>query len=113
MLEPAQVGPRVLLGLAARLAPGDLGTALELLRRVARSAAGPALLFSAPAGGGRLRRRAAGCRPAAPRPWSAPGRRPTLPGEDVRSRVIALGVLAACLCAAATARRRSRRPGWR
>jgi tetratricopeptide (TPR) repeat protein len=97
VLEPAQVGPRVLLG-AARLAAGDTQAALRVLEPVAQRPDGAALLFprrhgvalyaAALRGDGRLAEALACGRRAA-----------AMPGEDVRSRVVALRELASTLAA--------------
>jgi class 3 adenylate cyclase/tetratricopeptide (TPR) repeat protein len=97
VLEPAQVGPLVLLG-AARLAAGDTGSALETLAPVAAHPSGIALLFPRRQGVAVYARalRVAG------RTGEALGyarRAVEMPGEDVRSRVIALRELASTLAA--------------
>ncbi|GAA1789048.1 hypothetical protein GCM10009682_08880 [Luedemannella flava] len=99
--KAATVGPRVLLG-AARLAVGDVANALDLLEAVASevdsAATRPALIFS--------RRQVLSTHAeallAAGRPADAVAsarRAVELPAEDVRSRVLALRVLAASLAA--------------
>jgi tetratricopeptide (TPR) repeat protein len=97
VLEPAQVGPKVLLGLALQ-AQGQLDAALVLLRDAASAPDAPALLFS--------RRQAVACYAAA---LVAAGSRDealhwaeravTVTGDDVRSRVYASRVLAMALFA--------------
>ncbi|HWB36971.1 MAG TPA: tetratricopeptide repeat protein, partial [Rugosimonospora sp.] len=96
-LDPAQVGPRVLQG-AARLAAGEPERAIELLRPVAGQADGVALLFP--------RRQGVALYAAAlravdrlPEALAQARRAVAMPGEDVRSRVIALRELADCLSA--------------
>jgi class 3 adenylate cyclase/tetratricopeptide (TPR) repeat protein len=101
VFEPAQVGPRVLLG-AARLAAGDTQSALRLLAPVAAEPDGPALLFPRRQGvalyaaalrcSGRLDEALARARQAA-----------AMPGEDIRSRVVALRELATTLAEAGCA----------
>ncbi len=101
VFEPAQVGPRVLLG-AARLAAGDTQSALPLLAPVADEPDGAALLFPRRQGvalyaaalrcSGRLDEALARARQAA-----------AMPGEDIRSRVIALRELATTLAEAGCA----------
>ena len=95
VLEAAQVGPRVLFGLA-RQAQGDVDAALEVLGCVAADRAGPSVMFS--------RRHAvaayAGALLAAGRhvealDWARQAQ--TLAGEDVRSRIYAARVLADAL----------------
>lgn len=97
VLEPAQVGPLVLLG-AARLATGDVESALETLAPVVAHPAGAALLFPRRHGVAVYARalRMAG------RTGEALGyarQAVEMPGEDVRSRVIALRELASTLAA--------------
>jgi tetratricopeptide (TPR) repeat protein len=97
VFEPAQVGPRVLLG-AARLAAGDTAAALRLLAPVAEESDGAALLFprrqgmalyaAALRGSGDLDAALLRARQAA-----------AMPGEDIRSRVVALRELATTLAA--------------
>ncbi|HEY3008602.1 MAG TPA: adenylate/guanylate cyclase domain-containing protein [Micromonosporaceae bacterium] len=92
VLEPAQVGPVVLLA-SARLAAGDPAVAARLLAPIAEAAADPALLLS--------RRQAVATFAAA---LVADGRADEalrwarraveLPAEDVRSRVVSARVLA-------------------
>jgi class 3 adenylate cyclase/tetratricopeptide (TPR) repeat protein len=98
VLEPAQVGPRVLLALA-RQAQGDTTTALRLLAGVAATTDAPSLVFP--------RRHAvaayaevllAAGRSAEALDWAR--RAVATPGEDVRSRVVAGRVLACALAAA-------------
>ncbi|GAA5197045.1 hypothetical protein GCM10023322_67460 [Rugosimonospora acidiphila] len=98
VFEPAQVGPRVLLG-AARLAAGDARAALRQLEPVASIPDEPALLFSRRQGVAMhaAALRAVGDLPAALRQAR---RAAGMPGEDIRSRVIALRELAATLAAA-------------
>jgi tetratricopeptide (TPR) repeat protein len=97
VFEPAQVGPRVLLG-AARLAVGDTPSALRLLAPVAEEPDGAALLFPRRQG---LATYAAALRSsgdleaALDRAHQAAA----MPGEDVRSRVVALRELATTLAA--------------
>ena len=98
VLEPAQVGPRVLLG-ASRLAVGDVSAALRHLEPVAKAAHAPAMLLS--------RRFAVGLYSGA---LLAAGRvdeavdaaltATTAPGEDVRSGTVARLALARALDAA-------------
>jgi len=97
VLEPAQVGPRVLLG-AARLAAGDTGFALETLAPVTAQPAGAALLFPRRQG---VALYASALRVAG-RTDEALGyarQAVEMPGEDVRSRVVALRELASTLAA--------------
>ncbi len=96
-LAPAQVGPRVLLG-AARLRAGDPAGALELLRPVADVPDGPALLFPRRQG---VAFYAAALRECGqlPEALTLARRAAGMPGEDVRSRVVALRELATCLSA--------------
>ncbi|MEV8513437.1 adenylate/guanylate cyclase domain-containing protein [Dactylosporangium sp. NPDC051484] len=91
VLEPAKVGPRVLFGLA-RLAQGDLTTALETLGCVAAERPGPSVIFS--------RRHAvaayaaallAAGRNAEALDWARQAQ--SAPGEDVRGRDYAAAVL--------------------
>ena len=98
VLEPAQVGPRVLLALA-RQAQGDTATALALLSAVAAATDAPSLVFP--------RRHAvaayaevllAAGRGADALVWAK--RAVATPGEDVRSRVVAGRVLACALAVA-------------
>jgi class 3 adenylate cyclase/tetratricopeptide (TPR) repeat protein len=98
VFEPAQVGPGVLLG-AARLAVGDTRSALRLLAPVAAEPDGAALLFPRRQGvalyaaalrcSGRLDEALVRARQAA-----------AMPGEDIRSRVVALRELATTLAEA-------------
>jgi hypothetical protein len=98
VFEPAQVGPRVLLG-AARLAAGDTTAALRLLAPVAGEPDGAALLFPRRQG---VALYAAALRCAGDldvalvRARQAAG----MHGEDVRSRVVALRELATTLASA-------------
>jgi class 3 adenylate cyclase/tetratricopeptide (TPR) repeat protein len=94
-LAPAQVGPRVLLG-AARLAAGHPEEAIDLLAPIAEAPEGVALLFPRRQGVALYARalRTAGRLPEA---LDAARRAAGMPGEDVRSRVIALRELAICL----------------
>ncbi|MFY1696533.1 adenylate/guanylate cyclase domain-containing protein [Solwaraspora sp. WMMA2101] len=96
-LAAVQVAPRVLLA-SARLAAGDAATAVGLLAPIATAAGSPAVLFS--------RRQAlaryasallADGQPEAALHWAR--RALHAAAEDVRSRVIALGVLATALAA--------------
>jgi tetratricopeptide (TPR) repeat protein len=98
VLDAAQVGPRVLLAMA-RLAAGDTRAALGVLASVAAQADQPSLLFP--------RRQAVACYAAAllaadrveeACDWAR--RAVAVPGEDVRSRVVASRVLASVLAAA-------------
>ncbi|WP_433082749.1 adenylate/guanylate cyclase domain-containing protein [Dactylosporangium sp. CA-052675] len=95
VLEPAKVGPRVLFGLA-RLAQGDLPTALETLGCVAAERPGPSVIFS--------RRQAiaayaaallAAGRNAEALDWARQAQGAA--GEDVRGRDYAAAVLAEAL----------------
>ncbi|WP_433612950.1 adenylate/guanylate cyclase domain-containing protein [Dactylosporangium sp. CA-139114] len=95
VLEPATVGPRVLFGLA-RLAQGDLPTALETLGCVAAERPGPSVIFS--------RRQAiaayaaallAAGRNAEALDWARQAQ--DAAGEDVRGRDYAAAVLAEAL----------------
>jgi class 3 adenylate cyclase/tetratricopeptide (TPR) repeat protein len=97
VLSPAKVGPQVLLGLA-RLAQGDLPTALETLGCVAAERPEPAVLFS--------RRHAvaayasallAAGRNTEALDWARQAQ--SLPGEDVRGRDYAAAVLRSALAA--------------
>ncbi|MBM0232532.1 AAA family ATPase [Micromonospora sp. STR1_7] len=95
---PAQVAPRVLLA-TARLAAGDSATAVGLLAPVATAAASaPSLLFSRRQTMARYASAllAHGQREQA-LDWAR--RAVTAPAEDVRSQVIAAGVLAEALAA--------------
>jgi len=97
VLEPAEVGPRVLLG-AARLAAGDTGFALDTLAPVAAEPTGAALLFPRRQGialYARALRIAGRTDEALGYARQAVG----TPGEDVRSRVVALRELASTLAA--------------
>ena len=95
VFEPAQVGPRVLLG-AARLAAGDTAAALRLLAPVAAEPDGAALLFPRRQGVA-LYAAALRCsgdlEAALARARQAAG----MQGEDIRSRVVALRELATTL----------------
>ncbi|MEU7871217.1 adenylate/guanylate cyclase domain-containing protein [Dactylosporangium sp. NPDC049140] len=91
VLEAAKVGPRVLFGLA-RLAQGDLPTALETLGCVAAESPGPSVIFS--------RRQAVAAYAAAllaagrtteALDWARQAQ--NAPGEDVRGRDYAAAVL--------------------
>jgi class 3 adenylate cyclase/tetratricopeptide (TPR) repeat protein len=97
VFEPAQVGPRALLG-AARLAAGDARAALRQLETVADHPDEPALLFP--------RRQAVALYAAAlrasgdlPAALEQARRAAAMPGEDIRSRVVALRELATTLAA--------------
>ncbi len=96
-LAPAQVGPRVLLA-AARLSAGAPRAALELLEPVATEPGGASLLFPRRQAVALYARalRADG-RPEAALEYARTAA--LMPGEDVRSRVIALRELASCLAA--------------
>jgi class 3 adenylate cyclase/tetratricopeptide (TPR) repeat protein len=95
VLEPAEVGPRVLLG-AARLAAGDTAGALELLESVATQPGGAALLFPRRQGVA-LYARALRCAGRAEEALGYARQAVGMPGEDVRSRVVALRELASTL----------------
>ncbi len=97
VFEPAQVGPRVLLG-AARLAAGDARAALRQLEPVASRPDEPALLFSRRQGVALYAAalRAAGDASAA---LEQARRAAAMPGEDIRSQVIALREVARSLAA--------------
>jgi tetratricopeptide (TPR) repeat protein len=97
VFEPAQVGPRVLLG-AARLAAGDIQAALRQLEPVAGNPDAPALLFPRRQGIALYAAalRASGDLPAALRHARQAA---AMPGEDIRSRVVALRELAITLAA--------------
>jgi class 3 adenylate cyclase/tetratricopeptide (TPR) repeat protein len=97
VLEPAEVGPRVLLG-AAKLAAGDIETALQTLEPVATQPAGAALLFPRRQGVALYARalRFAGRSADALR---YARQAVEMPGEDVRSRVVGLRELASSLAA--------------
>jgi tetratricopeptide (TPR) repeat protein len=97
-LEPAQVGPRVLLA-SARLAEGDPEGALSVLKPVAEAADSPSLMFP--------RRQAvaiyaeallAAGRADEALTWAR--RAEQVPAEDVRSRVVSARTLARALGAA-------------
>jgi class 3 adenylate cyclase/tetratricopeptide (TPR) repeat protein len=97
VLEPAQVGPRVLLA-RAHLAQGDHERALMVLEPLAAAADSPSLLFP--------RRQAlaayasvllAAGRPDAAVTWAR--RSAEVPAEDIRSRVVSARVLARALAA--------------
>lgn len=95
VLDAAKVGPKVLFGLA-RLAQGDVETALETLGCVAAERPAPSVIFSrrhavAAYAGALL---AAG-RNAEALDWARQAQ--TLAGEDVRSRIYAESVLAEAL----------------
>jgi class 3 adenylate cyclase/tetratricopeptide (TPR) repeat protein len=101
VLESAQVGPRVLLGLA-RQSAGDLPAAIHLLAPVAEAVQAPALLFP--------RRQAVACyagalleagHTAEALGWAR--RAAAVSSEDVRSRVYAGRVLARALARAGDA----------
>jgi tetratricopeptide (TPR) repeat protein len=97
VFEPAQVGPRVLLG-AARLAAGDPAAALRLLAPVAEEPDGAALLFPRRQGVALYAaalRRSGDLEAALARARQASA----MPGEDIRSRVVALRELARTLAA--------------
>ncbi len=98
VFEPAQVGPRVLLG-AARLAAGDPAAAVNLLEPMAATPDGPALLFPRRHG---IALYAAALRECGRQAEALAAARLAagMPGEDVRSRVIALRELATTLAAA-------------
>jgi class 3 adenylate cyclase/tetratricopeptide (TPR) repeat protein len=95
VLEPAQVGPLVLLG-AARLAAGDTPGALRLLEPVATHPDGGALLFPRRQGVALYARalRLSG-RPDEALRYARQA--VAMPGEDMRSRVVALRELASTL----------------
>jgi hypothetical protein len=97
VLEPAEVGPRVLLG-AARLAAGDTAGALDLLEPVATHAGGAALLFPRRQGMA-LYARALRCAGRCGEALGYARRAVGMPGEDIRSRVVALRELAGTLAA--------------
>ncbi|HEY2674672.1 MAG TPA: adenylate/guanylate cyclase domain-containing protein [Rugosimonospora sp.] len=97
VFEPAQVGPRVLLG-AARLAAGDARAALRQLEPVASLPDDPAVLFSRRQG---VALHAAALRTIGdlPAALEQARRAAAMPGEDIRSHVIALRELATTLAA--------------
>jgi class 3 adenylate cyclase/tetratricopeptide (TPR) repeat protein len=99
--EPASLGPRVLLA-AALLAARDAAGAAELLAPVAAQSDGPALLFPRRQGvalyASALRELG---RPDEALPFARLALR--MPGEDVRSQVVALRELACCLAATGAA----------
>ncbi len=95
VLEPAEVGPRVLLG-AARLAAGDTAAALTDLEPVATHPGGAALLFPRRQGVA-LYARALRCAGRAEEALGYARQAVGMPGEDVRSRVVALRELASTL----------------
>jgi class 3 adenylate cyclase/tetratricopeptide (TPR) repeat protein len=95
VFEPAQVGPRVLLG-AAQLAAGDTAGAVCQLAPVAAEPHGPSLLF--PRRHGVALYAAALRRSGDPAGALAEARKAAgMPGEDVRSRVVILRELALAL----------------
>ncbi|SNT64928.1 Predicted ATPase [Asanoa hainanensis] len=97
-LAPAQVGPRVLLSAARRLA-GDTTTAVGLLAPIASASGAPSLLFSrqqALATYASALHAAGRCEQALD--WAQ--RAAAVPAEDVRSRVIGAEVLARSLASA-------------
>jgi len=95
VLEPAEVGPRVLLG-AARLAAGDTAGALALLETVAIQPGGAALLFPRRQGVA-LYARALRCAGRTAEALGYARQAVGMPGEDVRSRVVSLRELASTL----------------
>jgi class 3 adenylate cyclase/tetratricopeptide (TPR) repeat protein len=97
VFEPAQVGPRVLLG-AARLAAGDTQSALRLLEPVAAEPDGAALLFPRRQGVA-LYAAALRCSGDLDEALAQARQAAAMPGEDVRSRVVALRELATTLAA--------------
>ena len=97
VLEPAQVGPRVLLG-AARLAAGDTDGALHLLEPVAAQPTGAALLFPRRQGVA-LYARALRCAGRNEEALGYARQAAAMSGEDIRSRVVALRELASTLAA--------------
>jgi hypothetical protein len=97
VLEPAQVGPRVLLG-AARLAAGDTDGALHLLEPVAAQPTGAALLFPRRQGVA-LYARALRCAGRTEEALGYARQAVAIPSEDIRSRVVALRELASTLAA--------------
>jgi class 3 adenylate cyclase/tetratricopeptide (TPR) repeat protein len=97
VFEPAQVGPRVLLG-AARLAAGDTPSALRLLAPVAAEPDGAALLFPRRQGVA-LYAAALRCSGNSDEALAQAKQAAAMPGEDVRSRVVALRELATTLAA--------------
>jgi tetratricopeptide (TPR) repeat protein len=98
VLEPAEVGPRVLLG-AARLAAGDTAGALDLLQPVAAHPGGAALLFPRRHGVA-LYARALRCAGRVDEALGYAREAVGMPGEDMRSRVVALRELAGALAGA-------------
>jgi hypothetical protein len=97
VFEPAQVGPRVLLG-AARLAAGDTPSALRLLAPVAAEPDGAAILFPRRQGVA-LYAAALRCSGNTGEALAHARQAAAMPGEDVRSRVVALRELATTLAA--------------
>jgi class 3 adenylate cyclase/tetratricopeptide (TPR) repeat protein len=95
VLEPAQVGPRVLLG-AARLAAGDTQTALRVLEPTVQRPDGAALLFPRRQGVA-LYAAALRCDGRLAEALACGRQAVAMPGEDVRSRVVALRELACTL----------------
>ena len=95
VLEPAEVGPRVLLG-AARLAAGDTVGALRILEPVATRPGGAALLFPRRHGVA-VYARALRCAGRTDEALGFARQAVGMPGEDVRSRVVALRELASTL----------------
>src|SRR5207245_711937 len=88
VLEPAEVGPRVLLG-AARLAAGDTASALRILEPVGTRPGGAALLFPRRQGVA-LYARALRCAGRTDEALGYARQAVGMPGEDMRSRVVAL-----------------------
>ncbi len=98
VMEPAEVGPRVVLG-AARLAAGDVAEALRILEPVATRPGGAALLFPRRHGVA-LYARALRCAGRTAEALGYARQAVGMPGEDIRSRVIALRELASTLAEA-------------
>ena len=98
VLEPAEVGPRVLLG-AARLAAGDTAAALRILEPVGTRPGGAALLFPRRQGVA-LYARALRCAGRTDEALGYARQAVGMPGEDMRSRVVALRELASTLAEA-------------
>jgi class 3 adenylate cyclase/tetratricopeptide (TPR) repeat protein len=97
VLEPAQVGPCVLLG-AARLGAGDIDAALRILEPVATHPTGVALLFPRRQGIA-LYAQALRCAGRTEEALGYARQAAAMPGEDIRSRVVALRELASTLAA--------------
>jgi tetratricopeptide (TPR) repeat protein len=95
VMEPAEVGPLVLLG-AARLAAGDTAAALRILEPVGTRPGGAALLFPRRQGVA-LYARALRCAGRMDEALGYARQAVGMPGEDVRSRVLALRELASTL----------------